>query len=180
MKTLIKVVTMGIIISMTFTNCKKEKGCTDSLAMNFEAKAEENDGSCKYAYGTFTITSENCTSSAGTQSDTYTMAVTGNTTLTINNFANQFNNIVATRNGTSITISSKSGVQDKSGNYWDLNGGSGTIAWDGSTITFNYSFDDINYLNLIGMVNCSDVFIISENIICTSNDFGMAKRKKTI
>ncbi|NNE56033.1 MAG: hypothetical protein HKN32_08440, partial [Flavobacteriales bacterium] len=31
-----------------FTGCTKEQGCTDPLATNFNASAEEDDGSCEY------------------------------------------------------------------------------------------------------------------------------------
>ena len=35
-------------ISLVFTACKKEEGCTDFAATNYNADAEINDGSCKY------------------------------------------------------------------------------------------------------------------------------------
>ena len=34
--------------SLVFTACKKEEGCTDTNAVNFDPNAEENDGSCLY------------------------------------------------------------------------------------------------------------------------------------
>jgi hypothetical protein len=37
-----------IAISSFFTSCSTEKGCTDSLAINFDKDAEKDDGSCIY------------------------------------------------------------------------------------------------------------------------------------
>jgi len=35
-------------VSIIFSACKKEEGCTDSLATNFNIDAEEDDGSCVF------------------------------------------------------------------------------------------------------------------------------------
>lgn len=37
------------VISIVFTACKKEEGCTDFAATNYNADAEKDDGSCIYA-----------------------------------------------------------------------------------------------------------------------------------
>lgn len=40
----------SLLIVFIFSSCKKEQGCTDSAAMNYYIEAEEDDGSCIYAY----------------------------------------------------------------------------------------------------------------------------------
>lgn len=46
-KTLI-LLSATIAISSFFTSCSKDKGCTDPVALNFDKKAETDDGSCIY------------------------------------------------------------------------------------------------------------------------------------
>ena len=38
-----------LAVSFIFTACKKEEGCTDPIASNYNADAEENDNSCTYS-----------------------------------------------------------------------------------------------------------------------------------
>ena len=47
-----------LAVSMIFTACKKEEGCTDAIATNYNADAEDDDNSCIYSIvGTWSPTS---------------------------------------------------------------------------------------------------------------------------
>ena len=37
-----------VVVTIIFSSCTKEEGCTDSLAINFNVDAENDDGSCEY------------------------------------------------------------------------------------------------------------------------------------
>ena len=43
-----KLLYLFLAVSFIFTACKKEEGCTDSTATNYNADAEDDDGSCTY------------------------------------------------------------------------------------------------------------------------------------
>ena len=95
---------------------------------------------------------ENCSG----QVDYFTLSVSGNgNAITINNLANQFDNISATRDGLSITLTPKQGILDRSGQYWDLDSGSGTISSNGKSLTISYTIDDVLYANVEGFSSCS-------------------------
>jgi len=44
----------SIIVAITFASCKKEQGCTNSIADNYSITAEEDNGSC-YCNGKITF-----------------------------------------------------------------------------------------------------------------------------
>ena len=48
-----KILYLFLTVSLIFSSCKKEEGCQDALATNYNADAEEDDGSCTYSLAGF-------------------------------------------------------------------------------------------------------------------------------
>ena len=41
-----KIIYLFLVLPLIFSSCAKEEGCKDTLATNYNADAEEDDGSC--------------------------------------------------------------------------------------------------------------------------------------
>ena len=57
-----KILYLFLVLPLIFSSCKKEEGCMDSQAANYNADAEEDDESCTYSLvGVWNMTSTNIT-----------------------------------------------------------------------------------------------------------------------
>jgi len=118
-----------LAVSLIFTACKKEEGCTDIIATNYNADAEDDDNSCIYSIiGTWTPNSalidiSQSVTVAGAVVDSYDTSYT----TTPADTSWEFSNVVFTADGQMIS--------DGDTNSYSHSGNVLTITEDGETET---------------------------------------------
>tara|TARA_B100001250_G_scaffold211092_1_gene181136 strand:- start:546 stop:1091 length:546 start_codon:yes stop_codon:yes gene_type:complete len=163
-----------LIFSILISSCKKEEeqieGCTDSLAMNYFASANSNDGSCVYAYdiaqGIWNITPD-C--------DEYTIPVIG-TVISLNDQLPENIEVQGAGNNSLYIVLNEvqvNGTIDNLGNVTvstqtislDMGFGPMDIDVEGSG-TINSATDGIMNLTYSFEIETIPLFPISESLDC--------------
>jgi hypothetical protein len=103
-----KIVLLSVLLlSLTnLTSCKK-KGCTDTLAENYDSKAKKDDGSCTYAATDFLGTYNSSKTCSYEPNSTFTMTIKegpSKNEILISNFGDFGLTLKATVNGNNLTF----------------------------------------------------------------------------
>ena len=125
-----------LAVSIIFSACKKEEGCTDAIATNYNADAEDDDGSCTYGLtggiwsATNVIRDSTITVTVGGILDP-TQSGSGSETLTAED-AESPTSVEFLSNGTVYALHSYDPQDDNTSTY----------SISGSTLTINASEDE--------------------------------------
>jgi hypothetical protein len=130
------------LVAVSYTSCKKE-GCTDSLANNFDDKADTDDGTCTYDreqfIGTYGSTSP-CVAGA-TWNTTISNSSAAKTKVVVSNLGNLGTSAAAVADITGSTIKiSTQNITDSDGDTWSVSSSSGTLTGNTISITITYTF----------------------------------------
>ena len=138
-----------VSITLLSISCKDKEtsGCTDPAAENYDADADNDDGTCTYAREKFLGTynaNENCDSGNWTYSSTISESSSSIDMIIISDFGDWNQNVKATINGDNVTINDIQGGISFSG--------SGNI--NGNTLTIIYSATGSGFID-----NCTSTYI---------------------
>lgn len=125
-----------MICACIFISCSKKEGCTDNEAVNYDTKAEENDGSCEFN-GRVDFYTTNC-SAVNDSGEKITIYINGN-------YFHSLNNCFPVSGATSPcniqTVNLPGGQPSYWNYYFDKPGTYSYTAYDiDSTITWNGNF----------------------------------------
>ena len=156
-----KILFIILIISFVFSSCKKEEGCMDPLATNFNIDAEKDDGSCIFSIAGGTWTTQSIVSTGS-----MTISLSGMVMLdsTINYTETNPDSLepyilIINENGTYMEHDQSNAM---------VEGGTWSVADDQLTI----NTPDTTLVLTINSVSKNDVSM-SINFVENSTDFGM-------
>ena len=139
-----KLLYLFLAVSFIFTACKKEEGCTDSIATNYNADAEDDDGSCIFGLigvwsTTNVIIDSTITVTVGGILDP-TQSGSGSETLTAED-AEFPTSVEFLSNGTAYALHSYDPTEDDTSNY-SISGNTLTVtSTDEDPMDFEYTVD---------------------------------------